>query len=297
MKVIAALNGGLGNQMFQYAAARALALRDGKTLLLDAALLGANDEITRREYELAAFHLQAPLAPANICDDFAWRPTHSFSDRLRQRLSRALHPRHVVEEESPGWRGPLPRLRGDVYLRGYWQDERYFSAYGEQVRRDFAFREPLSPRSSAVARGIEETPTCFIHVRRGDYVQHPRHAPCHGACPREYFHDAAKLVRSRTETQAFAVFSDDPAWCREMLCDLPGVYFVDGQNSAATTADHLRLMSMCQHAVIANSSYSWWAAWLITHPAKVVVAPKRWMADPQANEQMAEITPPAWIRL
>jgi hypothetical protein len=167
---------------------------------------------------------------------------------------------------------------------GYWQSYRYFSDVAAPVAAEFEPVEVLSSVSQVLADRIAETPSVAVHVRRGDYVTLPSAANFHGVLPLGYYAQAMESIHL-TEPQAhFFVFSDDLAWCKAHLPgDLPMTFV--GHNAGSDAWQDLTLMSHCRHHVIANSSFSWWGAWLADQrwgvTGRRVIAPKRWFAGQQ----------------
>lgn len=279
------LMGGLGNQMFQYAAARRLAIKHGTELVLDLSWFERQPRSdTTRQYELGSF----PIVGR--------RTAEPVDGGRRKRLLRALLPEHGVRrvvEQGPQFQPELLDAPDDTLLVGYWQSEKYFLDEEAQIRRDFAFDAPISPAARALAESIDES-AVSVHVRRGDYVSLARANRFHGVLPIEYYERAAAaLLQQLPEPPHFYVFSDDPKWCRTNI-ELPSTTtFVSRAES--TSHEDMLLMSMCSHHIIANSSFSWWGAWLSASPEKVVIAPRRWFADESRNT--SDLVPESWTRL
>jgi hypothetical protein len=177
--------------------------------------------------------------------------------------------------------------RGELYLLGYWQARQYVEAVAETLRTELHLTAPPSPENARWLEAIHRQPSVALHLRRGDYVAHPRFQM---ADPLAYYRAAFAHVAARhAGLQAF-VFSDDIPWARAHLALPAPLYFLD-HNGGAPQED-LRLMAACQHQIIANSTFSWWAAWLNPHPAKMVCAPRTWFNhDPDAA---ADLLPPDW---
>lgn len=279
--VTSILAGGLGNQMFQYAAGRALSLRRACPLQLDVSLLARPSHVTSRPYQLDGFILDAELVSSY---------RHAGIERLRALMGLA----------PPVWRHTAFRfdptvldLPGYVRLLGFWQSEKYFEDCADVIRGDFAFREPPRGENAAVADEISASNAVSVHVRRGDYVSNPDVNRYHGTLPLEYYRAAAERVRRSEPDATFFVFSDDPTWCRTHLqLDAP-VRLID-HNQQRPVAD-LQLMSQCRHHIIANSTMSWWGAWLSAgRDNPVVIAPQRWAA---AEDVGPDLIPKHWIRL
>lgn len=289
--IITRLSGGLGNQMFQYAAGLRLAAARGTQLELDLTLLAAADGRTPRTYELERFRVSAKRAtPEQVEALLAKRP-------LAARISRRLDPRAAARERHFHYDPAVARLPDGTCLEGYWQSERYFEDAAAQVRQEFSFSREPSGRNAELAQEIATRTAVSLHVRRGDYATHATTRAFHGLCPIDYYRRAATYVSERVRDPLFVLFSDDPEWTRAHLdpVDLGnGVIAVD-HNGPQDGPEDLRLMSLCRHHVIANSTFSWWGAWLNANPEKIVVAPERWFAG--GAHDTSDLLPSGWMRL
>ena len=300
--VVTCLFGGLGNQMFQYAAGRALALKTRSRLILDAT--GFTLPQARRAYALEGY----ALAAETRFDGYRYPPRQSAVRfpapqrprwieraaqmlRVRIPISRAAGANRlsVFAESSFDFDPSFWNCGTQTYLVGYWQSERYFSEIAEAIRRELACqREP----DAANARWLTRIRACnavCVHVRRGDYLL-PAHFGHHGLCSAGYYQRALRLIRERVARPQFFVFSDDWPWCREHLAD-QDIVIVDA-NKPDAAQDELRLMAACRHHVIANSSLSWWAAWLATDAGQTVVAPTPWFSH---RSRTPDLFPAGWI--
>lgn len=267
------IKGGLGNQMFQYAAGRALAIKNDNKLRL------VRDERSgdiSRPFSLLNFNIKAEVAMSEAVP--SWM---KLASRIRQKFTGdfkvAFDPR-VLEE------------RGSAYLDGYYQSERYFESAAATIREDFTLKEPLPEKARELAETMaSDQNSISLHVRRGDYITHPDFG---GIVTPEYYERAVASIRANVTDAHFYVFSDDIDWCRQEL-SLGKATFV----SDPELKDHeeLVLMSRCQHHVIANSSFSWWGAWLGRNPNKIVIAPKRW--SNLHESWYRDIIPSSWTRL
>jgi hypothetical protein len=293
--VVVRLIGGLGNQMFQYAAGRALALRHGAELKLD---LSGFDAYRRRRYELDALSIRATVATDEDLAQFgvAAKPRWWFADRVRRRLRipRKIRALPVYRERHFQFDPAMPALRPPVYLDGYWQSEKYFSDCAATLRREFTANAPLDPTNAAIAACIDAVTAVSLHVRRGDYVDDPRTSRYHGTCSLNYYRRAIEQVAARAASPHTFVFSDDAEWTRANLhLDVPTT-FVDA-NPADRGFRDMQLMSRCRHHVVANSSFSWWGAWLDPSPDKIVVAPERWFNADGIDTR--DLIPTTWVTL
>jgi hypothetical protein len=284
--VIARIHGGLGNQMFQYACARAICLRTGFDLILDTRRYERKSDFP---FGLAHFKTSGQSGSArNLPPD--------KSQAVRYAIWRALkRPPRFVRERGLGFNDAVPGLDMPVYLHGYWQSQRYFDDQLASIRKDFEFAAPPDSENAAWLSKVETARSVSVHLRRGDYVKDPRINAAHGTCSVDYYQRAIRAIAEKANIEPdIYVFSDDPAWASDNLA-FPFPTSVIGHNGAARNFEDLRLMSACAHHVIANSSFSWWGAWLNSSPAKLVIAPKRWYA--RADLSNPDICPPDWIRI
>ncbi len=280
--IVVKLMGGLGNQMFQYAAARQLADLRGTELTLDLSAFERPPRgQTARSYELDCFHVRASLSRTPVVASTPWQ-------RARQ-LRRG--PRRVVESGFP-FEPAVLAAPADCHLLGYWQSERYFEAVAETIREDFRFRSPLGEARRAIAERLDPG-SVSVHVRRGDYVSDPRIGARHGLLSAEYYRRAAARIGESVEAPHFMVISDDPEWCRAQLALGYPTTVVDSLPRSG--CEDLQLMSLCAQHLIANSSFGWWGAWLGRNPEKTVIAPERWFATDELDTR--DLYPPGWVRL
>ncbi|HKA13777.1 MAG TPA: alpha-1,2-fucosyltransferase [Myxococcota bacterium] len=285
--IITRLQGGLGNQMFQYAAGLRLAAVRQAPLKLDLSLLGARHGQTPRTYQLDRFRISAQRAtPEEVEALCAKRP-------LAARISRRLDRRAAARERHFHYDPAVARLPDRSCLEGYWQSERYFADAAERVREEFRFRAELAGRNAELARAIAARAAVSVHVRRGDYAANPVTRAVHGLCSIDYYQRAAEYIAARVRDPVYVLFSDDPEWARAHL-DLGGEAIAVGHNGPDDGAEDLRLIGLCRHHVIANSTFSWWGAWLSASPDKIVVAPERWFAD--GARDTSDLLPAGWVK-
>ncbi len=279
--------------MFQYATGRALSLERGQHLYLDTS--GFSGYPLHQGFELhRIFHCHAPIASeAEVHAVLGWQA----SPLVRRIVERSgfgwlRRSRFVVEPHFSYWSG-LNAVPGDCYLVGYWQSARYFEKYASVIRKDFGFRAQMVMRNSVTAINISQSSAVSIHVRRGDYLHDPGTSAKHGVCSLDYYETAIRYLMDRLDRPSFFVFSDDIDWARNnLMIDAPCQY-VDHNQGESSFVD-MYLMSLCQHHIIANSSFSWWGAWLNSNPEKIVLAPAKWFAHPIDT---GDLLPDGWIRL
>jgi len=294
--IIVNLVGGLGNQMFQYACARALAIELRMPLKVTLDMFGAYTSHNGPELE-RVFSLK--LDVAQLAELRRMIGTLCVSPTVRRALVIKLFSplrgtRFIAEPHYCYWDGLLDRARAGGYLQGYWQNERYFLKHTATIRSDFTFRQPPSGQNVELARTILDSIAVSVHVRRGDYVSNAKALAMYGTCTPEYYFKAIEILRQRVPEARLFAFSDDPQWVAEVLAPrYPGLVLVD-HNRAEDSYNDMRLMSLCQHHIIANSSFSWWGAWLNPDPGKIVVAPRNWFVN---GTDSTDLIPETYIRL
>lgn len=302
--IISWLTGGLGNQMFQYAAGLALAEQRRTVLKLDVSWFKE-----RVEYEA---HNRYALSCFNITEQFA---TQEEIDRVRGvaltrterwtvALARALRLyRYANRHMAPtNWHRPpsfnfYPEFFAQpdgTYLNGMFQSERFFSPVANLLRAHFSFRYPPTPEVAALAAQIRSGPAAAVHFRRGDYARNASFNSEFGVIGPDYYHRAIHLLLERSPEATLYIFSDDiESIAREFVPPSPHVFVRSGHHWNAY--DKIRLMSLCEHIAIANSTFSWWAAWLNPSPTKLVLAPDPWFAN--SDHDSRDVVPASWRRL
>ncbi|MFN3076457.1 MAG: alpha-1,2-fucosyltransferase [Alphaproteobacteria bacterium] len=291
--IIIRLSGGLGNQMFQYALGRRLALERRVPLALDIEGF-ATDAL--RTYRLNHFRISATIATR--ADYRRVVPWPAF---LRGRFERLwpISRRRILQERQFSFMPSILACGRSAYLAGYWQTERYFDTIPEVIRSDFRLLEPMAASRQALAARMRDGVSVSVHVRRGDYVADPVVRTVHGTCSPEWYERtmekmAASLTMGQGRTPTFFVFSDDPDWARENLPSRWPTHFVPPDSDGREFED-LHLMAQCHHHITANSSFSWWGAWLNPDPRKQVMVPARWFAD--APRDTRDMIPASWMRV
>jgi hypothetical protein len=287
MMIYARLFGGLGNQLFQYSTARALSLRRGVALGLDCRYL--HREPAHLGLALHHFAIAGDLNPVGL-------PPHR-SQTLAHGLWRfGIGRPRFLRERTLGVNPAVMNAPDDTYLHGYFQSESYFADAMGKLREELSIITPPSAENGEwLARIADDAHSVSVHLRRGDYVTVSKGNATHGTCDEAYYRAALSEIAARTgHTPRAYVFSDDPAWAEAHL-SLGVEKVVIGHNGPQQHYEDLRLMAACRNHVIANSTFSWWGAWLDATPDKIVVAPKRWFATD--NLVNPDILPRDWLVL
>lgn len=278
--------------MFQYAAARRLALKHDTSVLIDTTWY---DRIptgaTHRLYELDKLQISGTVASRwQLIGTDGLRNTR-LTD-IPVGMYRKIRPRFIfVPEQHFHFDPEVLELPDNVCLFGYWVSERYFSDCANVIREEFRFRAPPSIENQAILADLQASESVAIHVRRGDYASDPNIASIHGLCSLAYYLEAVMLLRSKLHSPEFFVFSDDLDWARDNLDLGADARYID-HNRGEYSPEDLRLMSHARHIIISNSGFSWWGAWLGYADDKIVVAPSRWMANRSFNT--SDVIPPSW---
>jgi hypothetical protein len=292
--IIVKLQGGLGNQMFQYALGRNLSLRHNTELKLDLTFLldrTPKENFVYRAYEMGEFNIQAAIATESELKKYRWKDSNNRVYRKLNYFVRYPFHRYVKERHFHFDEQVLQAPR-NVYLSGYWQSHKYFQDIENVISSDFAFNDRLILKNRSLAEQAASSNYICLNVRRGDFVTNPSFSSIHGVCENAYFYDALFFMKERLQNPEILVFSDDIEWCRKNLrFDCPAVFMdFDGSSHG-----YLYLMSLCKHFIIPNSTFGWWAAWLCTYAHKIVIAPKKWFNDP--NIDTSDVTPSSWLRM
>jgi hypothetical protein len=298
-RIVIRLQDGLGNQLFQYALGRRLALDRKVSLYLDASwYVNPRQPLQSRTIGLTEFNIDGELSFDSRWSE-AWLPRGIF-EKLRWRVEQRFFPltwRQLVQE-SPADYLALRRtfderilnVHPGCYLIGWWVSPRYFEGIEGTLRGELTLREEsvvrLAPHLAEVAGGEAVS----IHVRRGDYSRHPEI----GLLDRAYYERALEVIRSKVSNPSFFVFSDDVTGAKELLRGLGQFRYV-ALGEGFSAAMNLWLMAACKHFINANSTFSWWGAWLAKNPDKVIVVPENWFVG--AKVQVADVYPSGWIQL
>lgn len=283
--------GGLGNQLFQYAAARRLSIHRNVPLVLDHSWFKhPKPGETPRSLELERYPVAMRLASA--AEQARW----VF---MRGRLARYMRPvRHMlpmklIKETGNSINLELLHAPAHCYLSGFWQSETYFSDIRHQLLKELTPCATPNEIDQEVINKISCCASVSVHVRRGDYVSLKSASAYHGLCSLDYYQAAIRYIAERVNNPTLFIFSDDPEWTRTNLVSPHPTYYIEHNNSENAFQD-LRLMSLCQHHIIANSSFSWWGAWLAKHQDGIVVAPDRWYAT---DRPTPDLIPARWTRM
>lgn len=293
--IIVRLSGGLGNQMFQYALGRSLAIKYNTELKLDLSVL--NDRTPRvgatyRDLQIDAFNIQAEIAEIK---DIPFLYRQYFSGKLKVFIDTMRHrflPNMGKESNVLIFQPTVLNIGKNAYLDGHWNNEKYFIQASEAIRNDFTLKDPLPEKSQTLLNEIQANNSLGVFVRRADFIGNE----FHGVLGTDYYDNAFNYISKRANVEKVYVFSDDLDWCRANLHFPVETMFVGNEYAGKKFFEgHLVLLSACKNFIIPNSSFAWWAAWLNQDPNKIVIAPKRWFFD--KNIEKDEVPPSDWVRI
>lgn len=286
--IITRLSFGLGNNLFQYALGRRLALERGTELLIDF----SGENYNRRQYCLSYMsHFNMIRSVAKAREVMKVKLLNCFSP-----LAPAYR-NSVIKEKGNAFDQNILNAPKNAYLIGYWQSEKYFKSIENVIRQDLTFKEPQDEKYQGLLNRIMESNSVSVHIRRGDYLLE-KNLRLFTACTPDYYLRAEKFISKKISLPELFIFSDDIEWVRQNVpFRFPVTFVSESGLTLANKSDYqeLMLMSACKHNIIANSTFSWWGAWLNNNPQKIVVTPQRWFVNSVVDE--SDLIPPEWVKM
>lgn len=294
--IITKLIGGLGNQMFQYAAGRRAAHFNNTNLKLDIAGYEEQEGITPRKYMLYIFNIKEDFVKPNETQRLKALGRNFFTKFLSKLTKRIIpyYKQSYIQQKFFQFDSNILMISDNTYLEGYWASEKYFKDIKDIIFKEFTLKEKPNKKNKQVLDKIKESNSVSIHFRRGDYVSDKKTQEYHGICSLDYYHKAASIIAGKIRNPYFFVFSDDPNWVMRNFKIKYPLIVVD-HNTGKRDCEDLRLMSACKHNIIANSSFSWWGAWLNRNLNKIVIAPKQWFKEKSINTN--DLIPKSWTKI
>ena len=275
--IITRLAGGLGNQMFQYAFARALSIKYKTNLKIDLSFLknrNMGPNFTYRNYELDIF---------NVVEDF----NSTFENCIRFDEPHLNYSKEIVDNINR-------QIDKDIMIDGYWQSVKYFEESKSVIKSDFTFKSLVDDSSvdkiKLMLDDIRSTNSVMLNIRRTDFLNND----FHGVMGLDYINKSTELLESKIDNPKYFIFSDDIEWCEENI-KLNNMVIVDHSYKGDRFSYYLQLMKECKNFIIPNSSFAWWSAWLSDSPNKIVIAPKKWFTNESINT--SDLIPSDWIRI
>ena len=296
--IVVRLMGGMGNQMFQYAVARNLAIMNNTSVKLDLNFLldrTERESFTFRNYDLDLFNIDGAIADESQSLQYKY-----YKSKIMRKIgfikTKLFCRKYKIITEKHYHFDPKVLERGDnSYLIGFWQSYKYFSEVEKEIKKDFSFKNEMGEKAKEMLKEINDKESICVNIRRGDYVEDKKALKHHGVCGLDYYKEAKILVDEKIKKPHYFIFSDDIQWCLKNIDFGENMTFVNNEYAGDRFSDKFRLMKNCKHFIIPNSSYAWWAAWLSKNEEKLVIAPKKWLADSSINTD--DVTPPNWVRI
>ncbi len=283
--VIARIKGGLGNQMFQYAAAKALALHNNTQTKLDISEY-STDQL--RNFDLSKLNVDISVATESEIKSLK---ANNSIDRVISRLT-PLNKRRFYKEPFFHFDNNFFKLGHNIYIQGYFQSEKYFNPIEKIIRKEYTLKDSIKFKVEKLSHELQYVNSVSIHIRKGDY-KNKETQNVHGILPLLYYHEAIRKISHLVDHPKFYIFTDDKRWVEENF-KVPNSTIVSG-NFSTDHFEDLYLMTQCSHNIIANSSFSWWGAWLNANPNKHVIAPLKWFNNGPADIQ--DLIPETWIKI
>jgi len=299
--IVVKLFGGLGNQLFQYAFGKKLSLKTNQKLYLEIESGFKNDPY-QRNYNLSPFKVQENLLKN---DPISMDMHHLSIDKKHWQgtiknylLGLKRHHWQLIREKNLEYDASIEVIKKHSYLDGFWQSENYFKDVREEILQDFQLKASLKNENALISKKMSEVVSVSLHIRRVHGVELPgqHHHKIHGGLDFAYYQKAIDIIAAQHPNLELFVFSDDIEWAKENFKSRFPVEFMSQNDDAHNYLD-LVLMSHCKHQIIANSTFSWWAAWLNQNPEKIVIAPKMWFVDQEMNAQTKDLIPSDWLRI
>lgn len=289
--IIVRVTGGLGNQMFQYAMYKSLE-KKGKLVKLDSKSFYE----TKKEhngYELERIFDIKPNKPTK--EDLEKFDENNISTLFKIKRKLFGDKKFVYDTKEYVFNKDVYKLKNS-YLNGYWQSIKYFEGIENDIKKDFRFKNQLDNKNLEILNEIENSNSISIHIRRGDYMS-PENYNMYGCIATlTYYKKAIKVIEEKVENPTFFVFSNDMDWVKKNIQINSRVFYID-INSGNGSYKDMQLMSNCKHNIIANSSFSWWGAWLNENKNKIVIAPKKWINREDVDSDKIELFCEGWTLL
>ncbi|MGC9366458.1 MAG: alpha-1,2-fucosyltransferase [bacterium] len=292
--IIIRLMGGLGNQMFQYSLGKNLSIKNNTVLKIDKSWFDQESNQFRK-YELDIFAISAASASPQEISTLKYK--RGIRGRLKKITDRycPYYRRSWVKQQGMYFDLNILKAGDNSYIDGYWQSEKYFKEIKNELLEEFKLTGELDEANRQMLDKIFKVNSAGIHIRRGDYVKNKKTNEFHGTCSIDYYNEAVRIINNEISQVHWFVFSDEINWAKINL-KLPGeTTFVDINNDK--NYGDLILMSKCKHQIIANSSFSWWAAWLNNYKQKIVIAPRKWFNLEPENFKIEDLIPDSWKKI
>lgn len=299
--IISKLNGGIGNQLFQYAIGKSLAVQKKTILKLDVSYFSwdVNSEL-QRKFLLNKYNIDCEIASRDEIEKILYaKNIHRFISRKIMANKIPYYKENLVIEKDMYYDENIFKTRKNVILEGYWPNERYFANVKEVLHKELRLKEEnISTSFKNSFRKITSTESVSVHVRRSDYINTNNGSfDIFGVCDKKYYEKAVSYIKDNIKTPILYIFTDDIDWVKNSFhFDADSVIV---SNNNLMDFEELQLMSYCKHNIIANSTFGWWGAWLNENAGKIIIAPEKWYNDKnyQLFYEKSDFVPLSWIRI
>ena len=296
--IVSKICGGLGNQLFQFAAGYSLAKRLGEIHLLD--ISDYKSYRLHNGFEIGnVFNIESEIASHDEVIRLLGNKVHPFLRKIHRKWRKISkykiidNDSYITEPYHHYWSG-IETISGDKYLEGYWQSDKYFRAYEKDIKKQLTFRNELDEKNIKYRLLMKKTNSVGIHIRRGDYISSPATNKVMKVIELDYYKKAIAYINNNIYSPSFFIFSDDINWAKENFINVSNVEYID-HNKKENSYKDMHLLSCCKNYIIGNSTFSWWAAWLGRDSESIVIAPNKWFNDHLHNDR--DLVPIDWTRL
>ena len=294
--IISQISGGLGNQLFQYALGRHIALKYNTDLKLDLDIYKNPIEgLTLRVFELNNLNLNCQIASQDEIRKIKRADLKGIFKSIywRTQTIKPYYRKNFIKEKSHAFDKNILKCPDNSYIEGYWQSEKYFSSIRNILLKELQPKSFQSIHENSFYNKIINSNAISVHIRRGDYISNPVHKDIYKTIPIDYYHSAMLLYTKKIENPIFFIFSDDFEWVKSFFNNNNNnITFVEIENAVTC----MYLMSVCKHNIIANSSFSWWGAWLNQNENKIVISPSEWFTS-NSGINAADLISENWIKI
>jgi hypothetical protein len=288
--IIIKTSGGLGNQMFQYA------------FYMFFKTFQSEVKLDKSSYDKSNIHNGFELDKVFKTHDIDFAEIKDFinlldnnkciNSKIRRKIIglKKTHYKEFNLSYNKNIQKKFKHINYNIYFDGYWQSEKYFSSIKEEIRKEFVFQELDDEKNLSILNKIKNSISISIHIRRGDYLNNKLYK---NICTLEYYKRAIEIVEKNVHNPTFFIFSNDIEWCKENFNQLQKKEFINW-NIGKDSFKDMQLMSLCSHNIIANSTFSWWGAWLNTNPSKIVISPTQFI---NSTNSLKDLIPSSWIKI
>lgn len=291
--LIVRIYGGLGNQLFQYALGRALTIKHNTVLKLDLSFYNQDKSgVTYRQYGLNNFHINADIATKEEVNNIKRSHLKGIFKSIYWKLQyrKPYYRQNYIKEKTFSFDQNILNCPNNIYVDGYWQSPKYFENIRAVLLKELSLKKPLNENEKDFFKKIKNTESVSIHVRRGDYVSNQKHTEIYVQLSMDYYNKAIACINKKVGKPSFFIFSDDLDWAKTHFNIFSNCVYVD-----SNAAESIYLMSLCKHNIIANSTFSWWGAWLNKNVDKTVITPEKWFVTNKLNTK--DLLPEKWVKI